>query len=331
MRHRRALATVFVAAVTALVMATPGLPSRLAEGAAAASVADPVVAVVGDFACDPAGRTFAGGLGVSTACRQAEVSQALLDDPTVGGVLGLGDFQYDCGDLADYEVSYTPTWGRVNDRLVPVAGNHEYKTGKDKFGVMCPASNSVAASYFEYFGSAAHPESDGHFSFDLGSWHLVGLNANCAKSGVGGCAATSSQTRWLEADLAATVQPCVAAFWHQPYLTGRKKGKLDAYRPWWQELYNVRADLVLNGHVHNYQRYVARDPSGAPDHDGITEYVVGTGGESLVAVPATASPMPSVWKKSFGYARLTLRADGWDMDFVNASGAVLDSSSGTCH
>lgn len=331
MRQRSAVLAALVIVVTALVHAAPGLPAPVAGPPASAAVADPVVAAVGDFACDPSHRKYAGGVGVSTACRQANTSQALVDDLTVGSVLGLGDFQYDCGDLADYEVSYTPTWGRVNARMVPVAGNHEYKTGRDKYGSTCPSSNRTAANYFDYFGAPAHEESAGHFSFDLGTWHLVGLNANCSKSGVGGCSATASQTQWLRSDLAETTQPCIAAFWHQPYLTGRKQGLLTAYRPWWQELYKVRADIVLNGHVHNYQRFIPRNAAGAPDPDGITEYVVGTGGETLASVPATASPMPAVWKKSFGYARFTLHADGWDMDFVSASGAVLDRSSGTCH
>jgi len=331
MRVRVAAVAALASALAVLVLATPGVPGQVAGPPVAAAAADPVLAAVGDMACDPSNRKFASGLGVATACRQADTSDALLADPIVGGVLGLGDFQYDCGDLADYAVSYTPTWGRVNARMVPVAGNHEYKTGRDKFGAPCPSSNRTAANYFAYFGSAAHQESAGHFSFDVGSWHLVGLNANCGKSGVGGCGAASSQTAWLRADLADTTQPCIAAFWHQPYLLGTAKGKLTAYRPWWQELYDVGADVVLNGHVHNYQRYAPRNPAGAPDPNGITEYVVGTGGESLVAVPATASPMPEVWKKSFGYARFTVHADGWDMDFVNAAGAVLDSSSGTCH
>ncbi len=213
----------------------------------------------------------------------------------------------------------------------PIAGNHEYKTGNDAFGSPCPTSNSTAQPYFDHFGAAAHPDTNGHFSFDLGSWHLIGLNANCSKSGVGGCTATSAQTNWLKGDLASTSQPCILAFWHQPRFTGNT-GPVAAYTPWWQALYDAHADVVLNGHVHNYQRYSALDPTGAGDAiTGITEYVVGTGGENLQSVKSTVQPAPVVSYKTFGYLQMTLLPDGWTADFVNSAGTVLDTSAGSCH
>lgn len=319
-------AVVAVAALAALAAPRAGVPAASAD-----TTGDPVVAALGDFACDPADRAFKGGLGTSTACRQSAVSDALLADPTVGSVLGLGDFQYDCDDLADFAVSYTPTWGRFNARMVPVAGNHEYKTGKDQYGTICPASNKTATNFFTYFGDAAHGSTGGHFSFDLGSWHFVGLNANCGMSGVGGCAASSSQTAWLTADLAATTQPCIAAFWHQPLYTALAGSTNSTYRPWWRVLYAAHADVVLNGHVHTYARFGPLDPDGNADAEGVTEYVIGTGGESLTAASSLARPQPLATQKAFGYSRFTLHADGWDMQFVNTSGQVLDSASGTCH
>lgn len=291
---------------------------------------DPVIAAVGDFACDPADSGYLGGLGNATRCQQLATSNALLADPTVGAVLGLGDFQYDCSDPADWVVSYNPTWGRLDARMDPVAGNHEYKRGTDLFGTTCPAGNSTAQSYFAHFGASAHPESSGHFSFDLGTWHLIGLNANCNASGVGGCAATSSQTKWLTADLAATKQRCVLAFWHQPLFTGRPKLGT-SYRPWWNVLQAAGVDVVLNGHVHNYQRFASALPSGAASSSGITEYVVGTGGEGLMTVTATASPYPVASAVTFGYLRMTLQPAGWQAQFVDLHGQVLDTSSGTCH
>jgi hypothetical protein len=90
--------------------------------------------------------------------------------------------------------------------------------------------------------------------------------------------------------------------------------------------------VVLNGHIHNYQRFASLDPSGAKDAaNGITEYIVGTGGEGLKSVGAGAVPQPVASKKTFGYLRFTLQAKGWKAEFVNSSGSVLDTSSGTCH
>jgi hypothetical protein len=97
-------------------------------------------------------------------------------------------------------------------------------------------------------------------------------------------------------------------------------------------LYAAHADLVLNGHVHDYQRYPPLTPTGTADPaQGITEYVVGTGGENLMAFVTTVQPQPAVHLQRFGYLRLALGETGWTAQFVDATGAVLDSSSGVCH
>jgi hypothetical protein len=255
----------------------------------------------------------------------------MLADTSLTAILGLGDYQYDCGDEADYAVSYDPTWGRLDTLMRPAAGNHEYKTGQDAFGRQCPSDNATAGNYFAHFGTAAHATTGGHFSFDIGTWHLIALNSNCGSNGVGGCGASSPETTWLKQDLAATTQPCIAAFWHQPLYTGAKfKGT--AYRPWWNALYAAHADVVLNGHVHNYQRYAALTPSGAKDPAaGSTQYTVGTGGEGFTKFVASVTPKPTVHLQTFGYLRMTLDPAGWSTEFVDSTGTVADRSSGTCH
>ncbi|MEO8107320.1 MAG: metallophosphoesterase [Actinomycetes bacterium] len=314
------------------------VPALWVEGPDAATAVEPTpvpittIAAVGDLACDSDNTSFKNGLGTSTKCQQMQVSNVMVADTSVTDVLGLGDFQYYCDDAADFEVSYTPSWGRVNDLMTPVAGNHEYTGGHDPYGKECPAGNSTAQTYFNYFGAAAHPETVGHFSFDLGNWHLVGLNAQCSRKNVGGCGATAAQTKWLEADLAASTQPCTLAFWHQPLFTGAGGGKTTAYQPWWNSLYAAGADVVLNGHRHNYQRFGSLNPSGARDADnGITQYVAGTGGESLQSFSSTAFPQPEYKLKGYGYLRLDLEENGWSSDFVTSTGSAVDNFSGTCH
>lgn len=104
------------------------------------------------------------------------------------------------------------------------------------------------------------------------------------------------------------------------------------YRPWWDALYAAHADVVLNGHLHNYQRYPAMNPGGAVDPvNGITQYIAGTGGEALLNVSSGAVPQPVAWRKTFGYLRLTLHPTGWDSEFIDSTGTVLDTSSGSCH
>lgn len=299
--------------------------------ASATTLTGPVVGAVGDMACDPSDPKYDGGAGTATNCAQSRTSNRMLADTSLDAILALGDFQYDCDDPADFAVSYDPTWGRLDDLMYPTPGNHEYKAGIDKYGAQCPVSNRAAQGYFDHFGAVAHQSTGGHFSFNLGSWHLTALNANCGHRGVGGCSATSAQTQWLKNDLAATTQPCIAAFWHQPLFTGLRSNVNTKYRAWWNVLRAADADVVLNGHVHNYQRFAPRDPDGTRDVAGITEYVVGTGGEAAVSVSRRASIQPQVWFRAFGYLRMHLLTDGWRAEFIADNGTVLDTSNGTCH
>jgi Calcineurin-like phosphoesterase len=243
-------------------------------------------------------------------------------------VLGLGDFQYDCGSLWDYDHSYKPSYGRLDNWMYPTVGNHEYKTGTDKYQDSCPASNRTAQNYFNRI-PRSHPATNGRYWFNLGSWHFVSLNANCSHAG--GCASTDHQTRWLRRNLNHTTKRCIAAFWHQPLYTGANTGVNKAYEPWWQVLHKHRADLVLNGHIHNYQRFHPMDASGNRTSSGTTEYIVGTGGEAQVDVPTSASPHPATWKRAFGFLRLRLTSTGWHSRFITAGGHVFDEHAGTCH
>jgi hypothetical protein len=68
----------------------------------------------------------------------------------------------------------------------------------------------------------ADPE-EGYYSYDLGSWHVVALNSNCEEVR---CGPGSSQTRWLEEDLAANDEArCTLAYMHHPrFSSGEEHG-----------------------------------------------------------------------------------------------------------
>jgi acid phosphatase type 7 len=304
------------------------LTARVDVGTAS-QAGDPVIAAAGDIACDPNDPNFKGGNGTTNGCAELRTSNQLKTDSTVDLVLGLGDMQYSCDDLNDYTLSYTPSWGAFNSMMYPVVGNHEYQTGTDPFGATCPATNTTAANYFWYFGANADPNSNGgYFSFDRGSWHIIGLNANCRS--IGGCGASSPETKWLSNDLNTTTQACILAYWHQPLWTGLSSNDTSS-STWWNLLYQKHADVVLNGHVHSYQRFPKLNPSGNPDPQGIREVVVGTGGESQQNLSSTASPKADVTFKGFGYLRMVLHPSSYDLSFVKYDGTVIDTFSDTCN
>ena len=295
---------------------------------APAAHADPVVAAAGDIAC--------GSNSASSACHQLQTSNILLGMSQLAAVLPLGDNQYECGELSNFQNFYDPTWGRLKSITHPVVGNHEYLVSND-----CLPQGPGAPGYFTYFGWAIASPLDpgctsncrGYYSYDLGTWHLVALNSNCP----GGCQAGSAQYNWLKADLAATRQNCILAYFHHPRYSsgGRQTNVVQAL---WEALYDAGADVVLTGHDHDYERFAklgrgtsaATDP--VADPNGIREWVVGTGGRNFTPFVTTRSQSQVRENSVFGVLQLTLHFNSYDWQFLPEAGATFtDSGSDTCN
>ncbi len=216
------------------------------------------------------------------------------------------------GELPD------PTWGRYKARTHPAPGNHDYHT-------------PGASGYFDYFGPAAGDRSKGYYSYDLGSWHIVVINSNCAA--VGGCHAGSPQEQWLRADLAAHPTQCTLAYWHHPrFSSGASHGNNTEVQPLWQALYDAGAEVILNGHEHIYERFAPQTPTGAADAArGIRQFTVGTGGRSLQTPGSPAPANVQDREKAFGVLKLTLHPTSYSWQFIADTGAVLDSGTQACH
>jgi len=247
-----------------------------------------------------------------------EATAALLD--RVDGVVAtLGDHAYPDGSGADFARCYAPGWGRHRGRTRPAPGNHEYHT-------------PGARAYFDYFGPAAGHPARGYYGYDLGAWHVVVVNSNCAA--VGGCHAGSPQHRWLRADLAGSRARCTLAYWHHPlFSSGAVHSGSTEIRPIFQALYDAGAELVLSGHNHQYERFAPQAPNGRADPArGIRQFVVGTGGASHYRFGAVRANSQARDATSYGILRLTLRPTGYDWRFLPAlTGRAGDAGSQPCH
>ena len=298
--------------------------------AAPARAVDPVIAAAGDIACDPADAAFNAGAGSSTLCHQKYTSDLLVNQG-LSAVLPVGDLQYACPGAAAFAQSYDPTWGRLKSITFPATGNHEYYTTANATGTGCDAT-ADADGYFSYFGAKAGDPAKGYYSYDIGTWHLVALNTNnnCA---VVACGAGSAQELWLKADLAAHPNACTLAYFHYPVFSS--KTPLTFGQAFWQDLYNAGAEVVLDGHVHNYERFAPQTPAGVADPaNGIREFVVGTGGKSLEAFATTIQANSEVRLRTFGVLKLTLHPTSYDWQFVpdgTSGNTAGDGGSGTCH
>ncbi len=283
-----------------------------------------ILAAAGDIACDPADPAFNGG-GTAWRCRQTHTAALLAG---ADAVIAIGDTQYECAGLQAYQQSYDPSWGAWKAITYPVVGNHEYKVG-----TACGSWGS--GGFFSYFGQgAAHdPGPNGYYSFDLGSWHVVVLNSECRY--VGGCGQGSPQNRWLEQDLASSNAVCTLAAFHRPRFVSERTGVFvrDVTLPFWEDLYAAGAEVVLNGHLHLYERFHPQDPWGNPDPNGIAEFVVGTGGRSLASFGRAFAPNHAAGDdEDYGILRLTLREGGYDWEFVpEGPSSFSDSGSADCH
>ncbi|MFL6196753.1 MAG: metallophosphoesterase family protein, partial [Thermoanaerobaculia bacterium] len=211
-----------------------------------------------------------------------------------------------------------PTWGRLGSLLRPSPGNHEYET-------------PGAQGYYDYFGAAAGDPAKGWYSFELGAWHIVSLNSNCAA--IGGCGPGSPQVQWLERDLADHPRACTLAYWHHPRFTSGPHADDPAYDAIWRTLYRAGAELVLNGHDHDYERFAPQDPSGRADAGyGVREFVVGTGGRETRPFVTVRPNSEARNDRDLGVLKLRLRTDGYDWEFLPAAGgAFTDAGSGACH
>ncbi|MFL5955294.1 MAG: fibronectin type III domain-containing protein [Gaiellaceae bacterium] len=288
---------------------------------------DPVIAAAGDIACDPLDPAFNGGSGTGGHCEQKATSD-LLVNANLQAILALGDNQYDCGGAGAFGAAFDPSWGRAKALIHPTIGNHEYQ-GTSVFGSSDCTGN--ASAYFNYFGASAGDPTKGYYSYDIGTWHLISLNSECYA--ISGCGAGSPEEAWLKNDLASHPAACTLAYWHKPRFSSGNAGNNTDYQPFWADLYAAGAELVLNGHDHDYERFAPQDPSGNLDAGaGIREFVVGTGGKEHYAFKTTAANSQVGDATTFGVLKLALRPAGYDWVFApDRSDGFRDSGSGACH
>lgn len=265
------------------------------------------------------------GAGDIAGCAElaGAAATAKLIEQIPGAVFAAGDLVYERGTAEEFKKCYDPTWGKFKDRTRPALGNHEYGT-------------AGAAPYFAYWGDKAGPVGKGYYSYDLGAWHIIVLNTNCAAGGLGGCAAGSPEEHWLKQDLAQHTNACILAYGHHALFSSgvfRSHAVHPELKALWQDLYAAHADLVLAGHEHSYERFAPQDPDGKLDPEkGIREIVVGTGGRSHDLL-GFANPNSEVrdWE-TYGVLKLALSPASYSWEFIPEAGKTFrDSGSGVCH
>lgn len=244
---------------------------------------------------------------------QTEVTAAVFEH-----IAGMDDADVllHTGDLS-YADGFPPRWdtfGRlaegVMDRLPSlfVAGNHDVTSN----GVESQAYHTRYPSPHRSSGSAS-PE---WWSLDVGLAHVIGFSSYAPSKGPGAFdGADAPLTRWLEKDLKKVnraITPWIIVVFHVPWYNSNHGHFKEAERArvaLEKLLYEAGVDVVLNGHVHSYERIRAVYDY-QPNECGVSHIVVGDGGNYEGPYGESWMDPQPAWSAfregSFGAGRLEL-------------------------
>jgi hypothetical protein len=249
-----------------------------------------------------------GGDGAGGRSEQADVVDLISSlDPNL--FLYLGDV-YDRGSLTEFYNWYgsgSTLFGQFRDITNPTIGNHEYLTDN-------------GSAYFNYWNNI--PD---YYSFNANGWHFISLNSN---DYIVPTAVDSEQYKWLQEDLATNKQPCTIAYYHHPLFNIGPEGSTPAMTDIWKLLADNKVSIVLNGHDHDYQRWMPLDGAGEPSPTGVTEFVVGSSGHGLQSFTQTDDRLAYSNNSNptgFGVLQLQLNRNGANFSYRSIDKSVLDS------
>jgi hypothetical protein len=292
-----------------------------------ASNGDAVIAAAGDIGDD------------SPSPNAQDETGAIVASLDPVKVLTLGDNAYDNGTLADYNANYRPWWGSpinvdfggpngFGDRTRPAMGNHDTGDGPYDFfnGTYTSGGSTIGLTF-----GVAGPRGLGYYYFDIGSWRLLALNST------DGGPIDQAQLDWLAQAVNQNPKPCLLAYWHHPRWTSHDGGIANDpdMASIWTRLWSAsntsrRADLILNGHVHYYERMARQNLTGGADSTGMRQLIVGTGGIETTNANLI-NPRSEVVLQEHGVLKLTLKASSATGQFIDTTGNVDDSFTEPCH
>ena len=223
-------------------------------------------------------------------------------------LLYLGDI-YNTGSYTEFMNYYEPTLGRMKAITDPVPGDHE---GGRQF-----------QGYRDYWDS-----NQDYYAATAGSWRLYALNSTERFDQV---TPGTMQYDWLEDQLARDDDAgCTIVYMHTPRWGQKPEGNNDYLDDLWRLLVSEGVDIVIAGDEHNYQRWMPMDAEGNPDPAGTTEFVAGTGGHELMTFSRHDPQLVSNAQGIYGALRLVLRDGSADYEYIDTSGAALDSGEIRC-
>ncbi|HLJ08813.1 MAG TPA: metallophosphoesterase [Acidimicrobiia bacterium] len=262
--------------------------------------------------------------GVKDPDPQNAVSNAMqarvVAQPVPSFVYSVGDIVYYNGDATEYGPQFYEAYGHLQLPIVGIPGNHDgdttdgpSRTPLDTFMAnFCSASPALPKGNEEY-GRDTETQPYCDWTLQLAGVTIVGVYTNVPSGGH----LETVQTDWLTAELkaAATDRPLIVTLHHPPYSIDAMHGgsaKMASALDAAFQASGRTPDLVLSGHVHDYQRFTRVIGTAS-----VPYIVIGNGGyHNLHRLAADAQPgeelSPGVTfeygdDKNWGYLELTVQ------------------------
>jgi tartrate-resistant acid phosphatase type 5 len=256
-----------------------------------------------------------GDYGNNSATEAAVAAMVKTWNPSF--ILTTGDNNYVNGEAATIDNNIGQHYGefignyqgRYGDgsptiRFFPSLGNHDWLT-------------TGARPYLDYF---TLPGNERYYDFVRGDVHFFALDSDSNEPD--GATATSVQGNWLRTRLAAsTAKWQVVYFHHPPYTSSATHSPTTRMRWPFQEW---GADVVLSGHVHEYERL---------DINGLTYLVNGLGGASRYGAGTPVAGSLVRYSAAVGAQLVTVYDCKMVFEFYSVMGGstLIDSYTlGTC-
>ena len=233
-------------------------------------------------------------------------------DPDFIITLGDNNYKYGGRDTIDenigryysrYIVPYQgefPTEGATGDnRFFPCLGNHDTLTEN-------------AQPYIDYFAPALlasterHSQSILHYDFIRGAVHFFCLDS---------CHITNKQHRWFLDRVRHSTSPWkIVCFHHPPYNDATQNYDANSQRSLYYNFKLLGVDLVLCGHIHNYQRFIL---------DDMHLIINGLGGATKTPV-IDPEPKSRAYYCDHGVLKFVADSTTLLLEFISLDGRVLD-------
>ena len=249
------------------------------------------IAVVGDFENTPV-RVDSVAMLVKSWNPDLIVLTGDIFDATAGSTIDTMVGKY----YSDYIFPYNGVFGSTAtvNKFYSCIGNHVL-------------NGNGLTQFLDYF---TYPGNERYYKVEIGNVSFYIINSN--PSEIDGVADTSVQGLWLKNELSmADSNWNIVVFHHPPYTSGAHPSL--TYMRWPFGAWG--ADVVINGHNHQYERLSA---------EGITYFVNGTGGAALYSTYTQIPESQFIYTECWGAQLVQPFADSIVFSFYNIRDSLID-------